>query len=235
MKRSVLAACLFLAASAAALADDCAPQSGTDPIASSLKFYTPDLLHPKFLDDAIKDWTDACSAMSGFPTLGDRGAAKVVDVVRRKHPTSDACAEAFRQSGQRDRIENYYGKDDRLLCAVDNLQDVLRHEIGHILGLGDSYDNACRGQVMYGRLPVAQVAAADCKAAVARARVGRGGGGPGGGSNPGPGGGEGLGPGPPSCATLPRGCPPPPASKMVCKTVWAPGLGLFTSCTVTSF
>lgn len=159
----------FLAVEETRAADACAPHSSFGSISDSYRFSTPGLLEPQELNDAIGIW----NACSGTPRLSRHSGETHVRVVRGIGPNS-GCATRFGNE-----ITIWFQRDDskpdgvgRRNCGYEDLKSVLLHEIGHVLGLADTYDaGACGRRVMYGHaVPNLQrkVTTADCASAKER-------------------------------------------------------------------
>ena len=168
------------------------------------------------------EWESSCTAASVIPTFHFKGNAgsvagthvvKVSRVTDAQMDNPGFCAEASR---------NVFRINSDAACTHS---DLYTHEMGHVLGLRNTEMVMCKpsngnpGSIMWIGDPrhpraITSQTCNDVRRARKLPNPGGGGGGdagtnPGGGSNPGEGG---TGPGsePPSCATLPGGCPPPP-------------------------
>lgn len=178
----------FLAVEETGASDACAPHSGFGSISASYRFSTPGLLEPQALIDAIGTW----NGCSGTPRLSRNSGDTHVRVVRGIGPNSGCATRSGNQ------ITIWFQRDDskpdgvgRRNCGREDLSSVLLHEIGHVLGLTDTYDaGACGSRVMYGHgVPNLNrnVTAADCESAKERYQPDSDdtdGGGGGGGQNP---------------------------------------------------
>ena len=181
------------------------------------------------LQAAAGEWTSSCTASSVIPKFHFKGAAgsvagahvvKVSRVTDAQMDNPGACGEASRR---------IFRINDDANCTHS---DLYTHEVGHVLGLPNTTMTMCRpangnaGSIMWVGVPrhpraITSQTCNDVRRARKLPNPGGGGGGgghgpggatnPGGGSNPGEGG-SGPGSEPPSCATLPGGCPPPPPS-----------------------